>query len=159
MNDDRTLEEIMEYLGARTDAEGHLVYDFDKCATRLDRKLPMFKQDVVAAMIKENTDISAIARLIGRSRVSVDKYIKTTNDVYQLFVDLRETLLDKIEVSQFAAAINGDFAAQRFILTTIGKHRGYTTQQVTQITGASEKPRAITLVGRSSNPNDSATVN
>ena len=63
----------------------------------------------------------------------------------QVVEDCREQVLDKAEENIFEAAEKGDLAACRFILSTLGKARGYSTRKEI------EQPRVRSVEELSSN--------
>lgn len=108
-------------------------YNFTDCATAQDRALPYHAEDVIAAILVTQSNLGRMALLLNRSRMGVDRYIKSNPEMNSFFNEFREGILDTVETNQFALALAGDGAAGRFLLTTIGKKRGYTTRQ--ELTG------------------------
>lgn len=119
------IEEFLPEVAGRVASES---YDFLKCPTALDRMGPYHKQDVIAALIATECVISKAAILLNRSRHRVRDYIYGNRDVLLWFDDVREGNLDIIEHNHVKAALLGDLGAGRFILTTLGKDRGYSTR-------------------------------
>jgi len=113
-------------------------YDFEGCQTRADRFGPYNKHDVVAAILLSKGTFSQMAILLGRNRGRVRDYVLSRPDVKEIFDDIREGLIDQLEADTFTSAIAGDPTDRRFLLTTIGKNRGYSTR--TEATGADNAP-------------------
>lgn len=119
------IEEFLPEVTARVAAEE---YNFTKCATALDRNGPYHKQDVIAALLSTEGTLSRAAMLLGRSRARLRDYVYRNPDVLTWFDDLKEGSIDIVEHHHMKAAVNGDLGAGRFILTTLGKDRGYSTR-------------------------------
>lgn len=113
-------------------------YDFQNCETRLDRFGPYNKHDVVAAILVSKGTFSQMAVLLGRNRSRVRDYVLARPDVKEIFDDIREGMLDQLEADTFHSAMAGDPTDRRFLLTTVGKNRGYSTR--TEATGADNAP-------------------
>lgn len=128
------------------DAIDHENYDFAGCLTRRDRFGPYYDADVVAAIRVAQSSLIHIANLLGRNRNRVRDLIYSRPDLKAVFDETRETLLDHVEVSVFTSALNGDGPNQRFLLSTIGKSRGYSTRQ--ELTGQDGAPMRIERVER-----------
>lgn len=67
-----------------------------------------------------------IARRLGVSRARVSLTIDSAPALLSKYREVREGLLDKAEDNIFADVERGDAGASRFVLSTIGKERGYT---------------------------------
>lgn len=106
----------------------HDDYDFENCETRLNSTGPYVLSDVIAAIHKSHANYAEMARLLGRKRSKVRDFVLGNAEAKLLFDDVREGMLDDIEGGVFAAAISGDGPSQRFVLSTIGKNRGYSTR-------------------------------
>lgn len=113
-------------------------YDFSVCQTRLDRYGPYDPVDVAAAILMTGGVFSQMASLLGRNRNRVRDYVLSRPEVKRVYDEVRESILDEVECSVIKSALNGDTANQRFILTTLGKDRGYTTR--VENTGANGGP-------------------
>lgn len=101
-------------------------YDFEGCWTKTKPDSPMAEIDVAAALIQTNANYSQAARLLGRSRRSLEGFVtRHEGGMLNLYLDIREALLDHIESLHMEAAINGDVGVQRFFLTTKAADRGY----------------------------------
>lgn len=100
-------------------------YNFDKCATRLDRDGPYHKEDVVAAILAAEGSFVDAARLLGRQRTRLRDYVYRNPDVLEFFDDFLEGQIDLIERNFMKAAVEGDLGASWKILSTRGHQRGY----------------------------------
>lgn len=103
-------------------------YDFTHCKTRLDPIGPIYREDVFAAITHSEGHVANAARLIGRPRETLVRWLKANKDMYVVQHDIQETVLDDVEVEVRKQALAGDSAQQRFLLNTLGKNRGYTTR-------------------------------
>ncbi|WP_428096978.1 hypothetical protein [Candidatus Rariloculus sp.] len=98
-------------------------YDFDNCLTRRTGRnhLP----DVAAALVVAQSSMSDAADLLRVRYEAIKKFVQTHEPLKHLLREMRERMLDKVERSQVQAALDGDHGAQRFLLATLGKNRGY----------------------------------
>lgn len=103
-------------------------YDFNTCRTRIDRDGPYHEEDVIAAIHVTGGVFGAMARLLGRKRQSIKDYVYRNPAVLAEFENYRESCIDEVERGVMISALLGDAASQRFVLSTIGKDRGYTTK-------------------------------
>lgn len=120
-------------------------YDFDKCWTKTHPDEHYDSEDAAAALIVGNGILARGARLLGRPRSSFANFVQRNTQLSTLRDDILEEALDYVEEQQIAAAkgrpvmerdpesgemrpILGDLASGRFLLTTLGKHRGYSTR-------------------------------
>lgn len=116
-------------------------YDFERCATRLDTFGPYDPDDVIAAIYTSHGNYAQMARLLGRRRNKVRDFVLSKPEIKEIFDEVRESLVDDVEASVFSCALAGDGPSQRFVLSTIGKNRGYSTR--TETTGAEGGPVRI----------------
>lgn len=119
-------------------------YDFEGCWTKTHPDEAYDTEDVAAALIVGNGILARGARLVGRPRSSFANFVQRNAQLSTLRDDILEEALDYVEEQQIAAAkgkpvmekhedgeirpVLGDLAAGRFLLTTLGKHRGYSTR-------------------------------
>ena len=68
-------------------------------------------------------------------------------DLKQLLVDERDKIVDLAELKNAELVQAGDKDAIKFTLTTLGKRRGYTTQQDVNHQGKVEKTIQIKVIG------------
>lgn len=102
--------------------------------TGLPPAVQMFNQpsitaaEIAEALVEANGNISVAARELGMRRGVLMDRINSNADLVTTLSDLREALVDKAEENQLTRAIGGaDPAAERFVLQTLGKSRGYST--------------------------------
>lgn len=87
---------------------------------------PYYKLDVAAAIVVTNGVYANMSPLLGRNRTRIRDYILANPDMKEFYDDVRASLLDKVEDNQFNRALSGkDDAAERFVLTSLAKDRGY----------------------------------
>lgn len=98
------------------------------CETRQDRALPYNYVDVHYAMVATMGDYGHMADLLGRTRTGVKTYVEAHPDLLQLRDDIRNSVIDAIETKELESALNGDGTSRRFVLTTLGKERGFSTR-------------------------------
>lgn len=103
-------------------------YDFENCDTRIDPIGPIHRQDVYAALVVAEGNLRLAASMIGRPRETLVRWLNANKDMYQIAQDIEESTLDDVETLVRQGAKAGDAAQQRFLLTTKGKNRGYTTR-------------------------------
>ena len=125
-------------------------YNFDKCATRELRRPHL--EDVAAAIVTAEGSLADAAELLGLSRTRLRAFIERTPDLGDLLDQYRESVLDRVERNVHKRALNGDWKAERFILSTLGRVRGYgnkTTIEhegdgaLKELLGAAEKTHAL----------------
>ncbi len=121
--DPNNIESFLDFVKSLVDMDN---YNFIDCPTAVKSKGPFHKQDVVAAVLKTGGVYSEMALLLNRRRQSVKNYIHSNRDVLLFFTDIRESLLAEVERPAFEQALNGNPSMQRFMLSTLGKDRGYT---------------------------------
>lgn len=108
-------------------AEAEL-YDFANCETKRDRAMPYNHTDVHYALVATMGDYGQMAFLLGRSRRRVKDYVEAHPELLELREDIRHSIVDTIETEELKAALAGDSTSRRFVLSTLGKERGYSTR-------------------------------
>lgn len=80
-------------------------------------------------LIKEHRgNKGAVARELGWTRTRLEQRINRSPDLQELISDMREGVVDQAEGNMFKRVESGaDPAAEKFILSTIGRGRGYST--------------------------------
>ena len=101
-------------------------YDFKNCPTRAGG--PFYEQDVIAALLFSGGVLADAARILSRRRTRLKEFIDSNADLFELWNEIKESTIDEVEAVVFQAAKQGDIPAGKFILQTIGKHRGYSTR-------------------------------
>ncbi len=79
--------------------------------------------------------ISTIAARVGCTWDTAKKYIETYPTIKRAHQNEREAILDMGETSLFKAVRDGHSWAVRYMLSTIGKPRGYSERQEVEHTG------------------------
>lgn len=125
------------------DPEWLEAYDFATSLTRRDPEAPIAELDCAVAILLTEGVPSDMAKLLGRSRSQVVSRIANDAHLTELAEEVTETLLDDVEKLQMAAARAGDLQSQRFILTTLGKKRGYVTRQEQEV----KQKTSVTITG------------
>jgi hypothetical protein len=103
-------------------------YDFTRCYSRMNADGDPGELDTAVAIMVTGAVLSDMSKLLGRSRVTISSYIGKNPHLAELVDEVAETFLDEVEKLHKGAALQGDLGAQRFILTTLGKDRGYVTR-------------------------------
>ncbi len=91
-------------------------------------------------------NVSAIARVLKMRRGAVQDRINVSPDLISILEENREGVIDDSEMNMFKAVKKGDLLASKFILSTIGKNRGYGTR--TELTGLDGAAIAATVTYR-----------
>lgn len=79
--------------------------------------------------------ISNIARKLGLSWHATEDRIKKYPSTLKAFQDEREGILDAAESTIVTAINNGDTGSAKWLLSTIGRKRGFTEKQEIELTG------------------------
>lgn len=73
-------------------------------------------------------NVAAAARYLGMTRTKIQERIDRCPDLINLLSDMREEVVDVAESNQLKRAKSGaDPNAERFVLQTLGKRRGWNT--------------------------------
>ncbi len=115
-------------LEAETLLKRNIGYDFKKCATRMGKTY--HDLDVIAAILHHKGELGAIAQSLGRGRQAIRNYIFSSPPILEIFAEVTESILDKVEQCVYDLATSGDLAAGRFVLSTKGKNRGWGSTDV-----------------------------
>ena len=100
-------------------------WDFGSCDTVLHPEMPIAHDDLVAAIRATESQVSSMMRLLGRSRAAIMRAISSSEAVQEIFGEYREYVVDTVEAGVLKKAMAGDGPSERFVLTTLGKNRGY----------------------------------
>ena len=106
-------------------------YPFLTCETVLTGEIN--SNDVIAALRLTDGNLVAAASILGLTRFRLRNFIDKTPAVSQFLFELKESILDVVENNLYRQALNGDAGQIRFILQTIGKDRGYTTKNESNV--------------------------
>ena len=97
------------------------------------------EKKVIGTLTAARGNVSLASEKLGVNRRTIHRHMKKNPALRQVVEDCREQVLDRAEENIFEAAEKGDLAACRFILSTLGKARGYSTRKEI------EPPRVRTL--------------
>ena len=87
------------------------------------------EKKVIGTLTAARGNVSLASEKLGVNRRTIHRHMKKNPALRQVVEDCREQVLDRAEENIFEAAEKGDLAACRFILTTLGKARGYSTRK------------------------------
>jgi len=90
--------------------------------------------------------ISTIAKRLGVSWGTAEIYIKKWDTTMRAFQDEREGILDMAEATILTAIKSGDTGSAKWLLSTIGKKRGFTEKQEIEISGELGTPVKFVFV-------------
>ena len=116
-------------------------YNFDACWTRNHLEDPIRKIDLVAALYLTRANLFKVAILLRRTRKQISAFLDRNPDVQEIRYEIFDSTLDQIESDTITSALAGDGQDRRFVLSTLGKDRGYSTRA--QVTGKGDGPVAI----------------
>lgn len=108
-------------------------YDLETCPTARDPEGAILSLDVAVALLKLDGHIAAVAQQLGRSRRVIDTFIQRDLNLSELLEDIQETFLDDAEAKARALARSGDGGVLKYMLSTLGKKRGYVTRTETML--------------------------
>lgn len=111
-------------------------YNFVECDTRT--KGVFHPQDVVAAILLTGGMYKDMVPLLGRPRHSIRDYIQSNEDIRLIWEEIQDGKLDDLEKGIFNSALAGNETDRRFLLSTLGKNRGFSTR--TEATGKDGGP-------------------
>ena len=103
-----------------------------------------FSTETVIKALKKARGIKAVAaKILGCDRHTVDNYIKRHPTVAKAYQEQRETLIDVAEGKLITKLDADESWAIKFVLTTLGKKRGYVERQ--EIAGVEDAPLAVRI--------------
>lgn len=91
-------------------------------------------EEIYDALRAANGNFMAAATALGCNRQVIKKRVEETPMLIDLVADFKDGVLDQAETNIYSAVLAGDQAASKFVLTTIGKERGFITRN--EMTGA-----------------------
>lgn len=112
-------------------------FDFETCYTVQNPDGPISEYDAAIAIMVSRGNFAQMGRMLRRSRRVMEGFVTRHEALSELAQDIAEEDLDDIEAMIKSTAKIGDVGAGRFILTTLGKQRGFTTR--TEVTGPNGK--------------------
>ena len=119
-------EDLDRMLPGLVDAVSRDEYRFANCATATD--LAIHREDVVAAVLRTGGNYANMAKLLSRTRTSVVNFVRSHEDIAKFRNDVFESKVDAIEEMAEELALAGDKTMIKFMLTTKGKNRGFSTR-------------------------------
>lgn len=129
--------DIFETYPQLLDPEFVKSFDFSSCYTVQNPDGPISEYDAAVAILVSRGNFAQMGRLLHRSRRMIEGFVTRHEALSEMAQDIAEEDLDDIEAMIKMTAKIGDVGAGRFILTTLGKQRGFTTR--TEVTGANGK--------------------
>lgn len=114
-----------------------------------NEKTPKITETKTLEAIKGTAGIiSTIAKRLDVSWGTAEIYIKKWDSTKQAFQDEREGILDMAEATILTAIKQGDTGSAKWLLSTIGRKRGFTEKQEIGLTGADGGPVEISIIKR-----------
>jgi len=90
--------------------------------------------------------VSTIAKRLEVDWHTAESYIKKYPEALKSFQDEREGILDMAEATILTAIKSGDTGSAKWLLSTIGKKRGFTEKQEIEISGELGTPVKFVFV-------------
>ena len=87
------------------------------------------KTDIVEALFSVEGNLSAAAKILGVRRNKLASFINNNRELRAIHMDFMEAMIDAAQDVVFTAVKDGDYDAAAFVLTTLGKDRGYSSKQ------------------------------
>lgn len=103
-------------------------YPLRDCPTVTNMDGPILDLDVAVAIFHFEGNVTKIAAALQRPRRVIDTYISRHVGLSELVEDIDEMFVDDMEDRARVAARAGDIGLMKFMLSTIGKKRGYVTR-------------------------------
>ena len=120
------------------------------------RKKKLMVQSMLPIIEEEHGNISAIARRLKCSRMTIYNRIKESEKLAEALEDARESMLDEIEHSLYREALNEDnpqsMTAKIFVMKTRGGNRGFREKVAHEVTGKDGGPIINLVVQRAALP-------
>ena len=116
-------------------------FDVDSSTKKSVRKVS--NAVIASTLLKCEGNLAATARKLKMRRNTLRDRISTSPDLVVIASDQREGVIDDAETNIFMAAKLGDLPACKFVLSTIGKDRGY--GQRSEVTGIGGGPIEATV--------------
>ena len=98
--------------------------------------------EVIEALQRFQGIKALAAEALECDRHTVDNYIKRHPTVAQAYQDLRETMVDRAERGLLKLLVAEDWQAIKYVLSTLGKDRGYAPKGELDVTSAGQ---AVTI--------------
>ena len=90
--------------------------------------VPYNDGEIYEAIVSARGNLSTICEALDVKRDALRARINETPLLKQIYDEQRESIVDQAEENIFNDVKRGDQVASKFVLTTLGKERGYTTK-------------------------------
>ena len=121
----------------------------EKSETRTRPRMRVSQEKLVECCRRSNGIMSVVAQMLGVDWHTADKYIKNCPEAQETFQSAREAIFDVAERKLLQIINNPQhprhFDAIQFMLSTVGKKRGYTTKVEQEHSGI-KAPPALNIV-------------
>lgn len=84
--------------------------------------------EVASFLVEELGNVTATAKRMGISRRALKDRLDRRPELKELGTDLIDEIVDTAQHNIFKSVVAGDLGESRFILTTLGKDRGFATR-------------------------------
>ena len=91
------------------------------------------KKELLEAIKGSGGIISEVARRLGCDWMTARKYTESYKVTHEAMIAESETMLDQVERCAYDSAIAGDGPMIRYILSTKGKRRGWSEDDIPQV--------------------------
>ncbi len=92
----------------------------------MGRRGPRYnKRTVLQAIEGSGGIVSAVAKRLGCGWITAQRYIQRWPETQEAFQSERERILDLAETTLYRAIQEGDAQAAKWLLSRLGRHRGY----------------------------------
>ena len=115
------------------DTEYLVAFDFDDCWTKTHPEAPFGEFDVAAALILTRGNIGRSARMLGRSRRTLETFIFRNLEIRDIYEDAGESFLDDVSYVLGNVALSGHPGACQYLLSNLGKNRGFAGAPPTEV--------------------------
>lgn len=95
-------------------------------------------------LLEHRGNMAKVAEALGITRQAVSKRVRNNRRLSTVRDDAHESRIDQVEDALFKNAIEGNVAAQIFIMKTQAKGRGYVERQ--EVTGADGRAVPIVVI-------------
>lgn len=113
-------------------------YDLTTGVTASDPLGPISEFEAAVALIQTEGNLSECAKSLRRSRRSFESFVARNVLLTNLADDILQEFLDEMEARNRSIARLGNDTVIRYILSTLGKDRGYNTRS--ELTGKNGEP-------------------
>lgn len=118
-------------------------YNLEVCHTNTEKDGPILDLDVAVALIRYQGNLTNVARKLARSRRVIETYISREPKLRELAEDLQEQFIDLTEDKLRGLVVAGDPSSVRYVLSTLGKKRGFVTRN--EVSGKDGEGLSVTF--------------